>query len=380
MYWLFAIFGVLAIALVGIMAGYFGVLATLIALTRGQSLLLRSALVAFFAVGIEWLRGDAWYLRFPWYTPAHALAADPAWIAPARWLGTYGLSYVIWLIAALGAFGRPLVWAAFLLLPAASFLLPDVEEPDRRALLLQTEDGAVEKLFPNIPHKKVDLTVLPEYAYTRSAEDVLKAKQGPAALARKVSSPVIFGAVEGNYFAPRFANVAVVIDAEGEILGLFTKQRPVPLMHDGIPGAERPVFPVEQGVLGVAICYDLDAPEIASALVRSGATVFVLPTFDAMSWTRIQHVHHELILRLRAVENDRWILRSASSGRTEVVNPRGVPSGTGIEIGAVGFIVLPFAHRNTWALGGQLAFLGPVAGVGTLLALLFYAWRSFQRL
>jgi apolipoprotein N-acyltransferase len=381
MYWFFAIFGVLTIALMGIMAGYFGLLATLIALTRTKPLLLRAALVALFGVGIEWLRGDAWYLRFPWYTSAHALAADPAWIAPVRWLGTYGFSYVMWLIAALGAFGRPLVWSVFLLLPLVSFLLPAVEKPDRQVLLVQTEDiWALEKLFPSIleEKEKIDLAVFPEYAYTQSAREILKAKQGPAALARKASSPVVFGAVEGDYFGPRFSNVAVVIDASGELLGMFPKQRPVPLMRDGVPGTERPVFPLGQGVLGVAICYDLDAPAIASSLVSKGATVFVLPTFDAMSWTRIQHVHHELIIRLRAVENDRWILRAASSGRSEVINPRGIPSFYGIGIGETDFIVLPFSHRNTTALGGQLSFLGPAAGVGTLLAILCYAWGAFR--
>ena len=69
MYWLFALFGPRAIALVGLMAAYFGLLAALVALTRGINPWARAALVAVFAVAVEWLRGDAWYLRFPWYTP-----------------------------------------------------------------------------------------------------------------------------------------------------------------------------------------------------------------------------------------------------------------------------------------------------------------------
>src|SRR5205807_10048567 len=112
---------------------------TLVGLTRGLPALARAALVALFAVGVEWLRGDAWYLRFPWYTPPHALAAAPPCVAGARWLGTYGLSYAIWLALAAGAFWRPHAYAAFLLLPACWLLLPPDGEPDRRALLLQTE-------------------------------------------------------------------------------------------------------------------------------------------------------------------------------------------------------------------------------------------------
>jgi apolipoprotein N-acyltransferase len=144
-------------------------------------------------------------------------------------------------------------------------------------------------------------------------------------------------------------------------------------MVDGTPGVVRPVFPVDQGVLGVAICYDFDSPPTAGALVSSGATVLVAPTMDAMEWGRVQHEHHALLFRLRAVENDRWLLRASSSGRSEVISPRGAPSTEGIEVGEVGRIVLPFAHRDSWALGGRLACLGPTAAAG---AALFLVWRG----
>src|SRR5947207_9081167 len=66
MHWMFRLFAGLAIPLLAIMAAYFGLLATLIALTRGQKVMARVCLIALFAVAVEWLRGDAWYLRFPW--------------------------------------------------------------------------------------------------------------------------------------------------------------------------------------------------------------------------------------------------------------------------------------------------------------------------
>src|SRR5262249_36598041 len=131
MYWLFAVFGAWAAGFVLLFAGYLGLLAALAGATRGLAPFRRAALVALFAVGVEWLRGDAWYLRFPWYTAPHALAAAPPWIAAVRWLGTYGLSYVVWLVAGWGAFGRPYAWAAFLLLPACWLALPAEGETDR---------------------------------------------------------------------------------------------------------------------------------------------------------------------------------------------------------------------------------------------------------
>jgi apolipoprotein N-acyltransferase len=362
MYWFFGLFGTLAISLVALMAGYFGLLAALVGASRGHSPLARAALVAGFAVGIEWLRGDAWYLRFPWYTPAHALAAAPAWIAGARWVGAYGLSFLIWFVAAWGAFDRLLVWAAFLLLPLVALTLRPLEpvESRQRALLVQAEETTrVERLLSDVPAGDIDLAVLPEYAYFSAPAGASTSQRGPGALARRLHGPVVFGAVEGTYGEPKFENVAAVLGPDGTLIGSFTKQHPVPLFLDGTPGTSRPVFPVDGGTLGVAICYDFDAPEIAASLVRSGATVLVAPTFDAMPWGRVQHVNHELLLRLRAVENDRWILRAASSGRSEAIDPHGHPSAEGVEIGETGFTFVSFAHRMNMTPAIYLAWFGP---------------------
>ena len=220
-----------------------------------------------------------------------------------------------------------------------------------------------------MPAERVDLVVLPEYAYVTSPADAIIVPGGPSAIAHKLSAPVIFGAVEGEYGTRSFDNVAAVIAADGTLLGTFPKQHPVPLFLDGVPGRRRPVFTLGDEVLGVAICYDFDAPEIASSLMAEGATVFVVPTFDAMSWGAIQHGHHELLLRIRAVENDRWILRAASSGRSEAVNPHGVPSAAGVAIGEVGFVTVDFAHRTGRPLGSYAHILGPVAAGGSVLVL-----------
>jgi apolipoprotein N-acyltransferase len=382
MYWFFGIFGPYAISLIALMAGYFGLLATLIGLTRGRPPLVRAALVALFAVAVEWLRGDAWYLRFPWYTVPHALVAAPAWIAAARWVGTYGLSYFLWLIAAASALGRVRYGLAFLLVPACSVVLTPVELPDRTALLVQAEDPlAIESLIATAPSGPIDLAVLPEYAFPFSMNRALDSKRGPTTLARKLNCPVVFGTVEGTYGDSDFQNVAAVIGTDGGLWGTFPKQRPVPLMVDGRAGDRRPIFPLprDQGALGVAVCYDFDAPAIAASLVRQGATVLIAPTGDLMPWGRIQHVHHELLLRLRAVENDRWIVRATSSGRSEAVDPHGVPSQEQLDIGAVGCVTVPYAHRTDVSLGGQAHVLGPVAGLLTVLVLLIEGrrvWRS----
>src|SRR5262249_5926829 len=256
-----------------------------IGLTRDFPPLVRAFLTALFAVGIEWLRGDAWDLRFPWYTAPHALGQAPWCIAWVRWMGCYGLSYFIWLVAAWGAFGPPLAWGGFLLLPIGCLLLPTFAPPDRHALLLQAErKGALEAVIARTDAETpVDLAVLPEYSYFADYRTVLASSQGPQILAHKFHCPVIFGAIDGD-LKSEFQNVAVVLATDGGWLGNFPKQRPVPLLRDGLPGTVRPVFPLDQGTLGLAVCYDFDAPPVVASLVEQGATVLVAPNYDALTW------------------------------------------------------------------------------------------------
>jgi apolipoprotein N-acyltransferase len=259
-------------------------------------------------------------------------------------------------------------------------VLPALETPKRRALLIQAENRSVEDFIPSIPRERFDLAVLPEYAYFKDYTKVLNSPRGPVALAKIISGPVIFGAVKGEFGEQGFENVAVVLDARGKPVGTFTKQRPVPLFMDGVAGTERPVFPLaDLERLGVAICYDFDAPEIAGTLVRNGATVLALPTYDAMSWGVVQHQNHELLVRLRAVENDRWILRAASSGRSEAVNPHGFPSQEGLDIGQEGYVVVAFDHRHSVPLGGQTHLLGPSAAVATVLLLIVHFLMRYRK-
>ena len=374
MHWLFGLFGAHALPPIFLFAAYYGVLGNLIALTRNRGGVVRSLIVAMFAVAIEWLRGDAWQLRFPWYTVPHALAITPFLILPVRIFGAYGFSCLIWFIESLGCFKKPVIWVAFLLLPVLSLTIPASSPPDSHALVVQAEGiDAVEPIIANISVNPVTLAVLPEYSYIIEPEKVLSRPLGPASLARRFQCPTVFGAVDGSYGTKDFQNVAVILDQTGRLIGKFPKQRPVPLFMDGRPGKTRPVFPMAGGVMGVAVCYDFDAPAVAASLVRRGATVLVAPTFDAASWGRIQHIEHELLLRLRAVELNRWIVRSSSSGRSESISPSGQPSSEGVEIGQAGFARVPYAHQTGLSPAAFMDYFGPIAVAvsATLLLLIF---------
>ncbi len=94
-------------------------------------------------------------------------------------------------------------------------------------------------------------------------------------------------------------------------------------MNDGIPGKNFPVFDTEIGKIGIAICYDMDFSYVVLNLVRNGAEILTVPTYDPMEWSEIQHLQHSAMAPARAIEHRRWVVRAASSGISQIINPYG---------------------------------------------------------
>ncbi len=88
-------------------------------------------------------------------------------------------------------------------------------------------------------------------------------------------------------------------------------------------GTEANVFALEQGEIGSLICFDSIYDSLTRDSVLAGAELLCLSTND--SWfgsSRALNMHRSQAA-LRAVESGRWILRSANTGITCVINDRG---------------------------------------------------------
>ena len=97
---------------------------------------------------------------------------------------------------------------------------------------------------------------------------------------------------------------------------------------------------------GPAICYEVVYPRIPATQVDHGANVLVTITNDAWydgTYAPRQHLNQA---RLRAVEDDRWLLRAATTGISAVVDPTGRIVEE-IPMGREGTIFAKFAVRNT---------------------------------
>jgi apolipoprotein N-acyltransferase len=97
---------------------------------------------------------------------------------------------------------------------------------------------------------------------------------------------------------------------------------------------------------GPAICYEIVYPQITRTQVRNGASVIVTITNDAWYDGTSAPAQHLAQARLRAVEDDRYLLRAATTGISAFVDPTGRMLES-IPMGRDGIIYAKFQARKT---------------------------------
>lgn len=151
----------------------------------------------------------------------------------------------------------------------------------------------------------------------------------------------------------RVYNTSVVVDADGDLAGVYRK---IHLFDVDLPGAslqeskgviagdECVVAATRAGTLGLSVCYDLRFPELYRELVLRGAEILLVPSaFTVPTGSD----HWEVLLRARAIENQAFVVAAAqvgthnprrrSYGRSLIVDPWGVVLCTVGDAEGVGF-------------------------------------------
>lgn len=82
------------------------------------------------------------------------------------------------------------------------------------------------------------------------------------------------------------------------------------------PGTGLNVFDTELGKIAVAICYDVEFPEIARAAAREGCYILVAPscTDDRQGFLRVRYC-----AQARAIENQMYVIHSCTVGSLPMV-------------------------------------------------------------
>ena len=170
-------------------------------------------------------------------------------------------------------------------------------------------------------------------------------RQSMSELAAKTRSPVIVNSVGFASLNPNgrynLHNSASFFRPDGSYAGHYDKMHLVPfgeytpykplfffvghLLDDlpFIPGERRTMLEDHGQHLGVFICYESIFGDEIRRFVGDGASVLVNISDDGWYGDTSAPWEHLDMVKMRAIENHRWILRSTNTGVTAVIDPEG---------------------------------------------------------
>ena len=89
------------------------------------------------------------------------------------------------------------------------------------------------------------------------------------------------------------------------------------------PGTDRTVFTIGGHTYGTFVCYESIFGDEIRQFVKKGAEVLVNISDDGWYGDTSAAWQHLNMVRMRAIENHRWILRATNTGVTAAINPYG---------------------------------------------------------
>jgi apolipoprotein N-acyltransferase len=283
----------------------------------------------------------------------------------APWTGVYGLSFLF------AMFGVAVAWASlrrqrselrWVALAIVLVILPSLPEP-------QKPISTAISVQPNIPERDdwtlelaratqqqmEFLSIQPTLESKASRPKLILWPEVPAPiyyfedsplrdrvnnLARLTQAHVLIGTVAHNEKGAPM-NAALMVSPAGEPLGRYDKMFPVPFgeyipfpfkglvskitneIGDFEPGTRVVVFDAGAARVGAFICYESAFPGLVRRFVGAGATVLANLSNDGYFGGSAAREQHLSLVRMRAAENRRWILRSTNDGITASIDPAG---------------------------------------------------------
>jgi apolipoprotein N-acyltransferase len=168
-----------------------------------------------------------------------------------------------------------------------------------------------------------------------------------AGLAREAGAPVILGNVAidrttANARGYYLFNSASFVTPQGEFVGRYDKMHLVPfgeyvpfqklfffaqsLLHEAgtfDSGGTRTVFAVDGHRYGTFICYESIFADEVRHFAEQGADVLINISNDGWYGDTSAPWQHLNMVRMRAIENHRWVLRATNTGVTGSIDPYG---------------------------------------------------------
>jgi apolipoprotein N-acyltransferase len=318
------------------------------------------------AVSAAWVTLElAFTYSFAWVTLGNAGIDMSLPLRLAPFTGVYGLSFVFMMMAtalALAILRRPRLQMAWLLALPLLVLLPPLPEErsgTSTAVLIQTNIPETERwtttsldqieqelsalslktaLVADARHP--DLLIWPEVPAPFYYDEDPQFRERMNQLAYATRTNFLLGVVgHASNGAP--LNSAVLISPEGKAVSRYDKIKLVPFgefvpwplglvarhvsteVGDFEAGTRVVVSPVGTHKLGAFICYESAFPDLVRKFAANGAEVLVNISNDDWFGRGAARAQHLGLVRMRAAETRRWILRSTNGGLTASVDPSG---------------------------------------------------------
>lgn len=363
--------------IMGMHHGVFGLLVVLLARRSNLGNRRPLLLAPVFWVALEFFRDRV--IGVPWEPLGNSQVDNIPFAHIAQLTGVYGLSFAIMLVncaftAGLLLFGRRRknlilsAAAAAVALQIGVFAKPAPLPTIKQAVLLQQnapiQDKWTHEQYDQLIAELAQISVRAEPKSPSGNPGLIVWNESPApfiandpddpqfrvwlsTMARDANSYVIAGSVA--YVDPRdppgkrqLLNSALVVDPQGNIIGRYDKIHLVPFgeyvpfksllffadklvreVGDFARGTERKVFDLNGTRAGIVICYESVFPDEVREFAANGAQVFVNISDDGWYGETSAPYQHLQMSRMRAIENNRWVLLSTNNGITSVIDPVG---------------------------------------------------------
>ena len=366
---------------------------------------------------------------FPWNLIATALIDYPSYVQMGRFAGPYFLGALLvlpsvviaWLVTqrvkpiarvlvvgALGIvmlvwWGTGLVATKLIARPrgnptvSAALLQPNIsqemrwDEDNMLTIFRQMTAMTVEAA-----NKGAKVIVWPESTVPLSYTESPLYRDTIEQLSRQYDVDIILGSVATDPNRPRSLWNSAFLASGGKTIGHYDKIRLVPF-GEYVP-LRRVLFFAEKLVravgefefgsndlplggklkYGPAICYEIVFPQISRTQVRNGADVIVTITNDAWFDGTSAPAQHLWQARMRAVEDDRYVLRAATTGISAFIDPTGQVL-SWIPMGRDGIIYASFEPRTDKTAYVRFGDWFAWMACAVVLIALFYARRHLRK-
>jgi len=188
------------------------------------------------------------------------------------------------------------------------------------------------------------LVIWPESSIPFHVEEDRAAADELRAIARQAHVPILVGSdqVDRSVKPPRLYNAAFLIAPDGSTGGVYRKIHLVPFgeyvplqrvfffaghlvdaVSDFSAGTEASLLPVAGHVISTAICYEVVYPDLVRQFAIHGSELLTTITNDAWFGDSSAPYQHFEQASMRAIEEGRYLVRSANTGISGIVDPYG---------------------------------------------------------